>query len=600
MPPEKERPMTERLAFRADVTAEGRRIRGFVKLAGERTRRGNEWLEIDPAALVKADASGVVGRWEHDPHKILGRPSNGTLKLSRTDQGIEYELSNLPQTAYANDALELVRGGYVTGSSFEIEGPLRYSFSVDPVTGDRIRRITHIARLTDVSPVSDPAFSASSAQAFSKEYDSIMEPTTIVEPQAPVAPAPVITDDKSDFYRRAEAFARDKSLGDLEAFMDNLVSEGLDSDAKRDQYDAFASVYDDRKRTDTDAKDRLERIALAHKMRLGIVPKSPASNELHESADYLQAFNRFLRGDGTAMEQFGQSIAGDGTQGGYTVPDGFLNRMTETLKAYGGIASVADTITTSDGQSLRWPSNDDTANAAAIATEGAAVGSGGADKVFGSVTLGAYTYDATGTGNLPLLVSKELLQDAAFDIEGFVSRNLSQRIGRKQAANFATGTGAAMPLGLFAKVADVMTATSMYAALVEQMFQVDQAYRESGNCRWVLGDTVLSKVYNSVDKSGRPLFIPSADSSGAGNPAGMLLGFPVQLDQGSAGLVAFGDIRAGYIIRYVRGVQVDVDPYSNIKSRQVAYHAWARADANVQDSAAYSVSDYAGVSANAV
>jgi HK97 family phage major capsid protein len=130
------------------------------------------------------------------------------------------------------------------------------------------------------------------------------------------------------------------------------------------------------------------------------------------------------------------------------------------------------------------------------------------------------------------------------------------------------------------------------------MFQVDSAYREGGNCRWVLSDSVLVDVYASVDGNGRPLFIPTADASGAGRPTGSILGYPVTLDQGAGTLVAFGDIRAGYIIRNVRGVQVDVDPFTNIKSRQLAFHAWARADGNIQDSSAYSVSQYSGVSAD--
>jgi HK97 family phage major capsid protein len=140
----------------------------------------------------------------------------------------------------------------------------------------------------------------------------------------------------------------------------------------------------------------------------------------------------------------------------------------------------------------------------------------------------------------------------------------------------------------------------MFLATVEHHFQVDEEYRNSGNCRWIMSDATLTKVYGSVDLQGRPLFIPSAEASGAGKPAGMLLGYPVQLDQGSGDLVAFGDIRAGYVIRNVRGVQVVVDPYNHTATRETAYHAWARTDATVQDSAAYSVSDYSGVAADAV
>jgi HK97 family phage major capsid protein len=142
-----------------------------------------------------------------------------------------------------------------------------------------------------------------------------------------------------------------------------------------------------------------------------------------------------------------------------------------------------------------------------------------------------------------------------------------------------------------------MTATTMFAAVIEHMFQVDSAYRD--NARWIMSSATLAKAYASVDGNGRPLFIASSEASAAGRPTGFIMGYPVTIDEAAGDLVAFGDIKAGYIIRYVRGVQLDVDPYTNIKTRQVAFHAWARADATIQDSAAVSVSDYSTVSADA-
>ena len=596
--------MTDRITFAAKVTSDGRRLRGSVVLAGSRTLRGGEYVEVDPAALVKADASDVLATIDHDPSKVMGRTLNGTLSLNRHESGIDFETAELPNTTAANDALELARGRYFAGSSFTVEG-LRSKFD-RAEDGTRIRRITSIKRLVDVALVMDPAFSNSTAAAFSKESDvtdpipdPVPEPTPDPEPEPPKARAKFTEQPKSgadEWAATAEAFSTEQ----IEATMDSIFTQAKGNLAGEllDRYEGFAKVLSARKKADAETKGRIERMEALHNLRLGRVPKAP-DTELFASDDYREAFRAYLRtGEPTNLEQFAQSIAGDGTQGGYMVPDGFLNRIVETQKAFGGIAGIADSITTSSGQPLRWPSNDDTANSAAIATEGSAVGSGGADKVFGSVELGAFSYDATGASNLPLLVSKELIQDAAFDIEAFIARNLGQRLGRKMAADFATGSGSGEPKGLLDKTPDTMTATKMFAAVIEHMFQVDSAYRDAGNCRWVLSDATLTKAYSSVDGNGRPLFIPAADASAAGRPGGFILGFPVTLDQGAGDLVAFGDIRQGYIIRYVRGVQVDVDPYTNIKSRQVAYHAWARADANIQDSAAYSVSDYSGVTAD--
>ena len=448
-----------------------------------------------------------------------------------------------------------------------------------------------------MSPVTDPAFANSTAAAFSKESDVT---DIIEEPVAAPTPAeePVAQFTQSDSRLAAEAFARTQDLVGLEQAMENLIAGGLNTAARQETYDAFAREYDRRQATDAAARDRVERLELAHQLRTGKGPKAPMQSGALESEDYRQAFSQYLRsGNPRLMEQFAQSIAGDGTQGGYTVPDGFVNKVTERMKAFGGVASVADEITTASGESIRWPTNDDTSNTAAIATEGAAPGAGGADLVFGSVDLGAYSYAATGTGNAPLKVSLELIQDSAFDIEGLVSRKLGQRIGRKQAVDLATGNGVGAPTGLLTKVADVMTATAVSLAGPEHVFQVDAAYRDEGNCRWLMSDTTLLKLWQSQSTTNEPLFIPGG-SDIPGRPGPLFLGYPITIDPAAGTLVAFGDFRAGYIIRRVRGVQILVDPYTAQSTRQIAYHAWARMDADIQDGYAYSVSEWSTVSAD--
>lgn len=594
--------MTDRITFSGTVAPEGRRLRGSVTLAGSRTFRGGEWVEVDPAALVRADASDVIATIDHDAAKVAGRTKNGTLSVSRTDQGIEWETADLPNTSYANDALELAKGGYFGGSSFTIGGRVRSSFSTDP-DGTRVRRITHIERLVDVAPVIDPAFANSTAAAFSKESDvpdkeipAPPEPT----PDPPKEPEPIKfsgkPDDKSETYRTAEAFARKQDLAGLATAMENLLTDEM-TPAKAEAYDAFAVVYDERKRADAEAKDRFERMKLAQDLRAGRAPKAPAVSEAFASDDYKEAFNQYLRtGNPRHMEQFAQSVAGSGAEGGFTVPDGFLARITERLKAFGGIAGISDEITTTSGESLRWPSNDDTSNSAAIAAEGVA-GTAGADLTFGSIELGSFSYDANGTGNAPLKVSLELIQDSAFDIAGLVGRKLGERIGRKQAVDLATGAGGTAPVGLLTKSADTMTATVVSLAAPEHVLQVDSAYRDIGNCRWVMSDTTLVKVWQSQTTTNQPLFIPGGADI-IGRPGGQLYGYPITIDAAAGTKVAFGDFRLGYIVRRVRGVQVLVDPYTAQSTRQIAYHAWARMDANIQDSFAYSVSEWSGVSAD--
>lgn len=600
---------SERMIFASTVTAEGRRLRGSVHIEGKRTPRNGELWEIDLNALHRADRSGSVLAIGHqafdgqsyDPLRTVARFDNDSLRVTPTAVGFDYETDELPHTTYANDALELARAGVLGGTSFEIFG-LKSKVTVEP-GNVRVRRFTSIAQFGAVTPVVEPAF-PSTVQTFSKET---VVSDTIDEPQADVPPAPKPAEPAkfSEAPKSGKdewaAFARDLSTEQIEATLDQVFSAAK-GDLKGellDRYEGFAQELQRRKRDDAETKARAERMEALHNLRLGRVPRAP-DGELFASADYRHAFTAYLRsGDTRHVEQFAQSIAGTGAEGGYTVPEGFRQKITETLAAYGGIQQHAEVLETAEGNTLPWPTNNDTANSAVVATEGSAPASAGADLVFAEVSLGAYSIAASGASNAPLKVSWELLQDSAFDIEAFIGKKLGQRLGRAAAAYYATGTGSGQPFGLLAKTPDTMTATKIRAATVEHHFQVNEAYRNAGNCGWVMSDATLTKVYNSVDLNGRPLFIPAGESSGAGRPAGTILGYPVWLDQGSGDLVAFGDIAEGFVIRRVRSIDIRIDPITNMTTRQNAYMAWLRTDSKVQDSAAYSVSDYSGVTADA-
>lgn len=64
-----------------------------------------------------ADGSDVRALLNHDSSKLIGRVSNGSLKLESQEDGLHIECT-LPNTAYARDAYELIKGGYNNGLSF--------------------------------------------------------------------------------------------------------------------------------------------------------------------------------------------------------------------------------------------------------------------------------------------------------------------------------------------------------------------------------------------------------------------------------------------------------------------------------------------------
>jgi HK97 family phage major capsid protein len=322
-----------------------------------------------------------------------------------------------------------------------------------------------------------------------------------------------------------------------------------------------------------------------------------AGVDVVERSDQEIAFEAYLRSgqpNSDLMQIERAQSVGTDTQGGYLVPDSLATRIIERRRSIGRIASIASTITTDSGEPLTFPTADDN-NSAEIVPENSAP-AGGADLVLGQKTLGAYKYDSVGAGALPLKVSFELAQDSAFPIETFVGDHLGRRIARKQARDFAIGSGSGEPQGLLtgATSSDEIAGTvPTYAELLAATFVPDAEYLEDeAGVAWVMHPTILQGILGILDDNGRPLVNTSTDGI-SGRPARTLLGWPVLLEPSfpatwgdQAKTVVFGNVREAYLIRYVKAVSLIVLRELYAINGQIAYMSWARADAIVQDSAA--------------
>lgn len=315
-----------------------------------------------------------------------------------------------------------------------------------------------------------------------------------------------------------------------------------------------------------------------------------------------RAFNAYMRTgkENADLVELRAQSEGTGTEGGYLVPDGFRDKLVERQKAFGGLAQVVENLSTGDGRTLPWPTIDDTGNVGEVVDEGGSFTSG-ADMVFGTASLGAYSYMAGGAGSTPLRVSLELAQDAAFDIEGLVSRKLGERIYRIQAPHLVTGTGVKQPQGIvtgLTPVAGTGTDAIAYDDLITWIHSVDPAYRETG-CRWAFNDQSLATIKKIKDSHGDPIWRPASADMATETGGGTLLGYPVTIDQAfpdfdiTSGTTSpwgvFGNLSEGYVRRTVKDVQVLVNPYARMSNRQIEYSAWARMDGVQQNTNAYVV-----------
>lgn len=290
---------------------------------------------------------------------------------------------------------------------------------------------------------------------------------------------------------------------------------------------------------------------------------------------------------------------GTASAGGYLVPTTTQTKIIERLKAFGGLADQAETITTDSGETIAWATEDDTANTAEIVAEGGAAASAGADKVFGQATLGAYKYEATGASNLPMKVSWELLEDSPISLEDHIADNFARRIARKFSVDICVGTGTGQPQGIvtpqtpFDEIAS-NSAGPTYAELVGAVAALDSEYEM--NAKWLMNPaTWWGLVTKLLDGADRPLLQPNAQSGAGTEISKQILGHEVILDPGMPVIgdqsksIVFGDLRQSYIIRRVNGFHLLRLNELYAVNGFVGFLGWARMDGRVQNLNSYVV-----------
>lgn len=145
-------------------------IAGYGAVFGSETVIAGMFRErIEPGAFRNAvTQADIRGTFDHD--LVLGRTTNGTLRLSEDARGLRYEITPNPKDTAAMDALARVQRGDVTGSSFGFKVAKDGDKWIPAVrSGDMpLRVISEFALIRDVGPVSYPAYDDTTAEARSE------------------------------------------------------------------------------------------------------------------------------------------------------------------------------------------------------------------------------------------------------------------------------------------------------------------------------------------------------------------------------------------------------------------------------------------------
>ncbi|MCS3605319.1 phage major capsid protein [Erwinia rhapontici] len=323
--------------------------------------------------------------------------------------------------------------------------------------------------------------------------------------------------------------------------------------------------------------------------------RNAGSPEAQQNERRAAAFDSFLRHgmsemnaeERSALRELRAQATSPDEKGGYTVPTQMLNRIVESMKAYGGIASVAQILNTSNGQAIPWATSDGTTEEGELLGENTAASE--EDVGFGGATLGALKLSSK-----IIRVSNELLQDSGVDIEAFLAGRIAQRIGRGEAKYLIQGTGTGsprQPKGLAASVTGTTAAASATAFTWKEMnalkHSVDPAYRNGPKFRWAFNDSTLKIIEEMEDGQGRPLWLPSI----AGGAPATVLQTPYVIDQAIDSIAAgkkfmfCGDFDR-FVIRRVAYMTLKrlVERYAEYD--QTAFLAFHRFDCVLEDIAA--------------
>lgn len=203
--------------------------------------------------------------------------------------------------------------------------------------------------------------------------------------------------------------------------------------------------------------------------------------------------------------------------------------------------------------------------------------------------------------------SQRLLDDSAFDIEGWLATRIADKFARSEAAAFVSGDGTDKPTGLLSyptvdndswswgNIGYVASETAggitRADPIVDLVYALGAEYR--ANATFVMNSKTAGAIRKLKDADGRFVWL---DGIAEAEPA-RLMGYRVLIAEdmpdigADAMAIAFGDFRAGYTVAERPDLRVLRDPFS--AKPHVLFYATKRVGGAVSDFAAIKLMKFA-------
>jgi HK97 family phage major capsid protein len=328
---------------------------------------------------------------------------------------------------------------------------------------------------------------------------------------------------------------------------------------------------------------------------MAVTRRTPLGAAEGAEAPHQKAFGAYLRnGDDAALrglELEGKSLStAVNSEGGYLVDPQTAEQVQSVLRASASVRAIASVVRVE-------------ATSFDVLVDHTDVGAGwsteaGPQAETDTPQIDRITIPLHELSALPK-ASQRLLDDSAFDIEGWLAGRIADKFARAEAMAFISGDGVDKPRGFMdhPKVENGSWAWGSlgYRAtglagdlsaddIVDLVYALAAPYR--ANAAFVMNSKTAGRIRKLKDADGRFLW---SDGLAAGEPA-QLMGYPVLVAEDMPDVatdsfaLAFGDFRAGYTVAERPDLRILRDPFS--AKPHVLFYATKRVGGDVSDFAA--------------
>jgi len=298
--------------------------------------------------------------------------------------------------------------------------------------------------------------------------------------------------------------------------------------------------------------------------------KSLSREELAHKSAFFGGFVRKGRdSDLSELEQKAMNVSSD-PDGGFLVPVDTSGRIITRLYETSPMRNICAVETISVG-ALEGPVDDDEAE------DGGWVAEMGTRNETGTPQLGRWKITPEELYAQPK-ATQTLLDDAAWDVEGWLSRKIADKLGRTENAAFVNGNGTGKPRGFLtyangttrgtieqikSGASGAFDATNPGDRLINLVYSLKARYRQ--NAQFLMGRLTLAEVRKLKDGNDNYLWQPDFTKMRSGSL--LDYGITEAEDMPAIGAnslsIAFGDFREGYTIVDRMGIRVLRDPFTS-------------------------------------